>query len=253
MSGRTGVVAAGVLRDQRRSLVWWSLSVGAVATMYASFYPAIGATQLEVMIDAMPDFARAMGFDAMISAAGYLNMAVFSLLGAILTLTCAIGAGARLIAGDEEAGVLELDLAAPASRARIYAERLVVLWLTVGVLVLSITTVLLVLSAALDLGLVLANLAAAAVSLWVFAGTHGTVAYGVGAATGRRAHGLGAASGLAVTGYLFSYIGPLIDVPWMEIVSPFYWYVGNDPLLNGFDWGGLALLEIGRASWWARV
>ena len=251
----TGVVAGGVLRDQRRSLLWWSLSVAAVSAMYTSFYPSIGATQFEVMLDAMPAFVQAMGFDAMTSAAGYINMTVFSLLGAILTLTCAIGAGARLIAGDEEAGVLELDLAAPISRARIYAERLAVLWLTVAALVLSITAMLLILSAVLDLGLAVANVAAAGTSLVVFAGALGTLAFGVGAASGRRAYGLGAASGLAVAAYLFSYIGPLIDVPWMETVSPFAWYVGNDPLVNGFDWGGLSLLAALAASaagagWW---
>ena len=236
------IVAGGVLHDQRRSLMWWSLAVAAVTTMYTSFYPTIGAAKFEVMLDAMPAFARAMGFDAMISAAGYVNMTVFSLLGAILVLTCAIGAGARMIAGDEEAGVLELDLAAPVSRTRIYGERLAVLWLTVVLLVLSITATLLTLSAILDLGLAIANVAAAGISLAVFTGTLGTLAYGVGAATGRRAHGLGAASGLAVASYLFSYIGPLIDAPWMETVSPFSWYVGEKPIVNGFDWGGLALL-----------
>lgn len=242
MTARTGVVAGGVLHDQRRSLIWWSLAVAAVTTMYTSFYPTIGATKFEVMLDAMPAFARAMGFDAMVSAAGYINMTVFSLLGAILVLTFAIGAGARMIAGDEESGVLELDLAASVSRTHVYRERLAVLWLTVGLLVLSICAMLLVLSAALDLELAVANVVAAGTSLIVFTGTLGTLAYGVGAATGRRAHGLGAASGLAVTAYLFSYIGPLIDAPWMETVSPFSWYVGNDPLVNGFDWGGLALL-----------
>ena len=237
-----GVVAVGVLRDQRRSVGWWSLSVAAVAAMYTSFYPSIGAAQFEVMLDAMPAFVQAMGFDAMTSAAGYINMTVFSLLGVVLLLTFAIGSGARLIAGDEESGVLELDLAAPVSRVRIYVERLAVLWLTVAALVAGIAAVLLLLSAVLDLDLALARVAAAGVSLVVFAGTLGTLAFGVGAATGRRAHGLGAASGLAVLAYLFSYLGPLIDAPWMETVSPFSWYVGNDRLVNGFDPRGLAQL-----------
>jgi ABC-2 type transport system permease protein len=242
VTARKGVIAGGVLRDQRRSLIGWMLSVAAVATMYSSFYPAIGAAKFEVMLDAMPEFTRAMGFDAMISAAGYVNATVFSLLGAILVLTCAIGAGARMIAGDEEAGVLELDLAAPVSRTRIYRERLAVLWLTVVLLVLSITAVLLVLSAVLELELAIANVAAAGISLVVFTGTLGTLAFGVGAATGHRAYGLGAASGVAVLAYLFSYIGPLINASWMETVSPFSWYIANKPIMNGFDWGGLALL-----------
>ena len=242
MSAKTGTVAAGVLHDQRRSLIGWSVAVGAVATMYTAFYPSIGAAKFEVMLEAMPELARAMGFDTIVSAAGYVGSTVYSLLGAILCLVCAVGLGARLIAGQEQDGTLELDFAAPVTRTRIYLERLGVLWLTVLILVTSITVVLLALSAGLDLGLAPVNLAAAGTGLLMFAGAFGTLAYGVGAATGRRAYGLATAAGLAVLSYLMSYLSPLLEVEWMDAVSPFSWYIGNDPLLNGFDWGGLGLL-----------
>jgi len=160
----------------------------------------------------------------------------------VLVLVCAISLGARLIAGDEEAGILELDFSAPVTRDRVFLERLAVLWLTVLMLVLSITTTLLILSSALDLGLEPAKLIAASTGLLLFGGAMGTVAFGVGAATGRRGIGIGVASSLAVVAYLFNYLSPLIDAPWMESFSPFSWYIGNDPLLYGFDGGGLALL-----------
>lgn len=242
MSVRTGTIAAGALHDQRRGLIGWVLAVAVVATMYTAFYPSIGAAKFSVMLDAMPEFAKVMGFDKILSASGYVGATVYSLLGAVLVLVCAISLGARLIAGDEEAGILELDFSAPVTRDRVFLERLAVLWLTVLMLVLSITTTLLILSSALDLGLEPAKLIAASTGLLLFGGAMGTVAFGVGAATGRRGIGIGVASSLAVVAYLFNYLSPLIDAPWMESFSPFSWYIGNDPLLYGFDGGGLALL-----------
>src|SRR5665647_2875764 len=82
----------------------------------------------------------------------------------------------------------------------------------------------------------------ASTGLLVFGGALGTVAFGVGAATGRRGTGIGVASSLAVLAYLFNYLSSLVGAPWMESLSPFSWYIGNDPLINGFDGGGLALL-----------
>ncbi len=254
MNARTGTVMGGALHDHRHGLVGWSIAVALAATMYTVFYPSIGVTKFEVMLDTMPAFARVMGFDAIVSASGYVGATVYSLLGALLVLVCAISLGARLIAGDEEAGTLELDFAAPVPRIRVYLERLAVLWLTVLVLVLSITTTLLILSVMLDLGLAPMKLVATSGGLLLFGGGLGTVAYAVGAATGRRSTGIAAASSLATVAYLFNYLSPLIDAPWMETCSPFSWYIGHEPLLNGFDPGGLALLAalavvVGVAGW----
>ena len=109
-------------------------------------------------------------------------------------------------------------------------------------LVLTVSAVLLVMSATMDLGLSVAHLAAAGVGLWLFGGAFGTLAFAVGAATGRRGVALGVASGAAVMAYLFAYLGPLVDAGWMESVSPYGWYTSNEPLTNGFDWPGLGLL-----------
>ncbi|KUG57280.1 MULTISPECIES: ABC transporter permease subunit [Kocuria] len=243
MTGRGGTVLAGVLRTNRRSLLLWALAVAAVTALYTAFYPSVGGGQMDAMLESMPsEFITAMGFDSMTTAAGYVTSTVYSLLGAVLTLVCAIGLGARLIAGQEEDGTLELELSAPVSRRRIYAERLAALWLTVLVLVLALTAALGVLSAALELGLSAVNVAAASAGLLLFGGALGTVAFAVGAATGRRGTALGAAAAAAVASYLLSYLSPIAEAPWMEQISPFHWYIGAEPLATGFDGPGLALL-----------
>ena len=245
MTARTGTILLGVLRSQRRPIALWALAISAIALLYSSFYPSIGAVKFEAMMESMPpDLITAMGFEDMSSAAGYVSATVYSLLGAILTLVCAIGLGARLVAGHEEDGVLELELASPVSRGRIYAERLAVLWATVLAVVAAVTVVLFVLSLVLDLGLAVPNLLASSLGLVLFAGALGSLAFAVGAATGRRAVGLGVAAAVAVLAYMLSYIGPLIGGAWMETVSPYYWYIGAKPLINGADWAGYGMLVV---------
>lgn len=237
-----GTVAVGALRDLRRSIVGWSAAVAGVATLYTVFYPTIGATKFEVMLDAMPQLAEVMGLDAIVSAAGYVGATVYKLLGCVLTIVCALALGSRLVAGQEEAGVLELDFAASVSRTRVYGERLGVLWLGVLALVASISAAVLLLDVLLGLGLDRANVGAAGLGLLAFAGALGTVAFAVGAATGRRAWAIGVSSTIAVVSYVLSYLAPLVDQPWMDAVSPFSWYAGADPLLTGVDGPGLGRL-----------
>lgn len=243
MTAGGGTVLTGVLRTNRRSLLLWALAVAAVTALYTAFYPSVGGGQMDAMLESMPaELVTAMGFDSMATAAGYVSSTVYSLLGAVLTLVCAIGLGARLVAGQEEDGTLELELSAPVSRWRIYAERLAALWLTVLVLVAALSASLGVLSAALDLGLSATNVAAAGTGLLLFGGAMGTVAFAVGAATGRRGTALGTAAAVAVAAYLLSYLSPVAEAPWMEDISPFHWYIGAEPLSTGFDGPGLALL-----------
>lgn len=238
-----GVVLGGVLRAQGRSTALWALSLAGITMLYTAFYPSIGSAKLDVMMESMPPaLIEAMGLDAMASAAGFVAATVYTLVGLILALVCAIALGARLIAGQEEDTTLELELGSPVSRSRVYVERLAAVWLVVLALTLTITAVLAVMSATLDLGLDPGNLVVASSGYLIYVGTLGTIAFAVGAATGRRGIALGAASAVAVLGYLLAYLGPLADVGWMEDLSPFGWYSAADPLLTGDGWGGFTLL-----------
>ena len=238
-----GSVLRGVLRTHGRSLAFFALAISAVTVLYTSFYPSIGGEKFAVLVEAMPpEMVEAMGMDTMTSASGYVSGTVYSLLGAILTLVCAISLGARLVAGGEEDLTLELELASPVSRAQAYVERLGSLWLMLLGVAAAMTVVLLVLAGLMDLDLAVGNVVAASLSLWVFGATLGTVAFAVGAATGRRGVALGVATAIAVLAYLMSYLGPLADADWMDQVSPYGWYIAEQPLRNGFDWSGLGLL-----------
>jgi ABC-2 type transport system permease protein len=243
MAASTLPVLTGVIRDQRRSLSLWALALAAISAMYIAFYPAIGGTAMTDMISTMPeDLVVAMGYDRIGTAPGYITSTVYGLLGPILLLVFAILTGARLIAGEEEDGTLELELTSPVERRRVYTERLVALWLDVLVLVTVLTVVSYGLVVALDIDVGLTFLLAGSTGLYLLVIGMGTIAFGIGAITGRRAVALGVAAALAVLAFILDAIGPIVPAGWMTAVSPFSWYLENEPLANGFDVPRLLLL-----------
>jgi ABC-2 type transport system permease protein len=238
-------ITTGVLRDARRSLLGWALALGAVSFIYGAFYPAIGADQMQEMVELMPEgLASALGYDQLGSAAGYLSATVFGLLGPILLLVFAIGTGARLIAGEEEDGTLELELTHPVGRRRILAERLLALLASVVGLIAVLVAVILTLVATVELtGVTIGNVLAAALGLLLLVVAFGSLALAVGAATGRRAVGLGAAAALAGLSYVADAVGGMVEeVAWLTDVSPFSWYLAGQPLESGVDVAGFAAL-----------
>lgn len=237
------MIVAGVLRARRRSILWWSVAVAGVGVMYTLFFPMMQTMDTSAMLSSFPDSVMsALGWDALSSGAGYVHVTVYGLVGMAVLVACGIGAGARLVAGEEEAGLLELELAAPVGRERVYLERLAVLAISVAAPALALLAVLLVLDPVLGLEIPATNLVAATVALWLFGATIGLVSYAVGAVTGRRGVAAAAGAALAVLSYFASWVGPLAQLDWLARISPYWWYAGERPVVNGADWAGMALL-----------
>ncbi|HEX9717778.1 MAG TPA: ABC transporter permease subunit [Actinomycetota bacterium] len=232
-------VALKTLRDQRRALAWWALGLIGVAFMYAGFYPSIrdNAVKLNEYIESFPEPLRRafLGESGdFTSPAGYLNTELFSFMAPLLLLLYAIGSGARAIAGEEERQSLDLLLATPVRRRRVVVDKFgamlagaaglsVVLWASVAGL-----------GPPFDLTPGLWNLTAAVVSCYLLAVAFGAIALAIGCATGRRAQAIGVTGGLAAATYLFDVLAPSVQaLEWLQMLSPFYYYRGAEPLVNG--------------------
>jgi ABC-2 type transport system permease protein len=86
-------------------------------------------------------------------------------------------------------------------------------------------------------------LAAATVQLALFGICVAALTLGVGAATGRRAIAIGAGTAAAVLGYFGNNLAPQVHgLEWVRYLSPFFYYSGNKPLVNGVDPGYSAVL-----------
>lgn len=241
-------IAFGVLRERRRSILLWSLALTAVTALYTSFFPSMADSgeAMATYMDSLPEgMSEVLGMESIATAGGYLGSTVYGLLVPALLLVFAIGTGARLIAGQEEDGTLELELTHPVPRRRVLVERLVALWAALLVLVAVVTGVVAALAAGLDMDIGLDRILAGSTGLFLLVAGFGTVALAAGAATGRRAVALGVAAALAVLSYIADAASELLeDSAWLSAVSPWSWYLGDDPLVNGWDMQGLLLLAV---------
>jgi ABC-2 type transport system permease protein len=243
------IIARRFLHDRARSLRWWTLGVVALVMSTTALYPTIeGNESFEQLADDLPQaVVSAFGIDPTIgltSAPGYLHARLFSTLLPVVLLIFGIGLGTRAVAGAEEDGTLELTLAQPVTRRRLAIERYAAIvallaGLTVGASLVLVGSAAVV--GALDNvsvpGLLTACGAAGSLAL-----LHATIAFAVGAITGRRALALGAATTVAVAGYLVhGLLGVTDALHPLRFATPWHWYLGQNMLARGPAIGAVAL------------
>ena len=234
-------VWAKTLRDQRRGLLAWSVALVLLVGMYAGFYPSFhGSSSYNDLINQMPKalrdlFTAGAGGD-LSSGPGYIYMEVLSFMAPTLLLVYAIGAGAQAVAGEEERRTLDLLLATPITRGRLVVDKCLALATGIAVLTAAVGVATVAFGAATGMGLSTVNVVAAMVHLALLALVFGCLALLVGAATGRIALARGLPAGVAVVAYLINGFAP--SVSWLSPLrkfSPFFQYVGHDPIRSGFS------------------
>ena len=232
-------VLAKTLRDQRRALVWWSLGFLLTVFTYAAFWPNVhaNAAQFAQYIEKFPEAIRnMMGGADFGTPQGYVQTELFSLLGPILLLVYAIGAGARAIAGEEEADTLDLLLSTPVSRRRVLLDKLGAM--VAATLLLAALTLLglAVIGPLYDLHLPSIGLVAATLNLFLLALAFGVIALLVGTATGSKGAAVGVSSGLALVTFVLNTLAPSVaPLRPFRFVSPFHYYGAHSPLTSGFN------------------
>ena len=225
------------VRDAGRGLVFWTAGIVLLVVVTVSIYPSIeGNADLTEAVENYPKELTAFfgGELDFASGAGYLNGELYSLMVPLLLLVYGIGAGARAIAGEEEAGTLELLLAHPLRRRRVLLEKLgaaVVLLAGLGAIVFLVVTGS---SAVFGLDVGTADVAAATLGAVLLAAAFAALALLVGAATGSRALAIGVAASLVIASYLLYGLGNLVDaLEPVQALAPWDWYAGGDQLRNG--------------------
>lgn len=192
-----------------------------------------------------PDAVVAMigGVD-MSTPEGFLTGELFALVGPIAVIVLLTSMGGKALAGEEEKKTMGMLLANPISRSHVIAENVIAM--VVNAAIFGVVTFL-----GTWAGVALGGLDTVGVdgigsislTLSLFGLLFGAVALLVSAATGRTSMSNLATTGVAlITWFMFSFF-PLSETfePLAQF-SPWYWYLGGDPLLNGMDWGGAALL-----------
>jgi ABC-2 type transport system permease protein len=235
------IVAARLLRDRRTATLGWAAGFVALILFTVAFYPSIKDQRaIEDLLADMPETFRTMvGYQPDVplsSPAGYLHARLFSTIAPVLAIVYGIGAGARAVAGSEEAGTLEPLLANPITRGRVLVERYLATFALLLALAAVFSLALIVLAQPFDAldGISIANLLGACAAVFTLGLLHGTLAFTVGAAAGRRGLAIAVATSVAVAGYLIQNLFGLTDNlrPW-RVLSPWHWYLDRNMLADG--------------------
>lgn len=234
------------LWDARRSFLGWAIGLAGAAGIYTSSYALIEPTSYEEVIDAFPtEILEAMGWDDIATPTGYLGSTVFGLVVPILAVIFAIAVGTRFLAGDEEAGTMELTLSHPVSRTSLVLQRAgaaLLAGLGAGVVV---SMAVMGLAGPVGLDVPASRIIAASFSLGLMAVAFAMLAVAIGAWVGRRGIVLGACSAVAVFAYFASTVLTTVDgFEWLDRTSLFYYYDGQDILEDGLSIGNLVVLIV---------
>ena len=240
------------LARQRRTVAAWAVALAAVAGIYVPFYPVMGGGELQAMVDTFPpELISALGYDRIGTPEGYLTSTVFGLLGPALMLVFGVGLGARTIAGEEEAGGLELAASAPVRRDALLAGRVIAMHTQVALLAFVTFSVTALLSRVVGIDVALSGIASAALGLNLLVIAFATLTLAAGAASGRRGIAVAVGAGTAVAAFIADALSGIVergDI--LERLSPFSWYIAGDPVAQGIDIAGYALLgALTFAAW----
>ncbi|MBC6463335.1 ABC transporter permease subunit [Actinomadura sp. HBU206391] len=233
--------AARLLTDRRRSLLWWAAGMTALVAFTVSLYPSLkNQTSVEDLMRDLPETFRTMvGYQAgvpLTSPAGFLHARLFATVLPVVVLVFGIGAGARAIGGAEEDGTLEPLLANPISRTRLATERYLATIALLATVVVVFTLAVIALAplfGALS-GISPTNLLTACAAVFTLALPHTTLAYTIGAATGRRGPATAIAAAIAVSGYLIqNLLSTQGTAKVVRALSPWHWYLDQNMLAQG--------------------
>jgi len=113
------------LRRMRGQIIGWGIGLGLYAVMMAALFSTVAELDMEAYLTQFPEEMMAFfsNMSAVATPAGYMDTYFFSMMTLIVGIL-AISAGAGLLVGDEEKGILDLVLAHPVSRTRLFWGRL---------------------------------------------------------------------------------------------------------------------------------
>jgi ABC-2 type transport system permease protein len=246
------------LRESWPGTLGWTIGVAGVLFMYLPLFPSIGGNgQMQQIVDSLPpELVGALGYDQIGTGAGYAQGTFYGLIGFLLLTIAATSWGAGAIAGSEESGRLELDLAHGVGRGRYALESAAAILVRVVWFGVFAGAVVAVLNDSARLDIEPNRIVDATIVFVGLTMLAGSTALFVGALFGRRSWAVAAGVGISVAGYAFNAIANQVEeAEWLRAISPYSWAFHQPPLVDGLDPSGaialwaLSLALIAGSAW----
>lgn len=232
------------LRLRRRMVLGTAVGAALYLFVIIALYPSFkDDASLDTLISSNAAMSAMAGISGSItSPEGWLSANMYANIGPLLALLLTIGYGASCIAGQDADGSLGVIATLPIARRSLVGHKVITLALIAATvplasLALCLTGPLFQLTP--DWG----PLAGVTLTLSLLAFVFGAMAMWIGAASGNRGMALGIAGGVAAAAYLVSSLAPVVElVHRIRWISPFYWSVGANQIVDGISVGGLLAL-----------
>jgi len=248
-------VYAKALWDQRKALPAWASAVAFGILLEAAMWPSIkDMPSLDAYLKDFPDALKELfSIDQMATGAGFLNAELFTLMLPMIFIIFGITRGSRMIAGEEEAGTLDLMLVTPLSTTKLLLHEALALATSLAGLGAVVWLSTMAGSAAFGLGVSPWAAGAGALAVALLGLEFGMAALVTGALTGSRGLALGVPSALALGAYVLYVGGLFVDgLSGWRGWSPFEQALHSGPLAatlpGSFAWLALAPLVLVAAT-----
>ena len=174
---------------------------------------------------------------------GWYQIETFGMMAPIAVMIVAIAIGAGALAGEESRRTMGLLLANPIKRSRVVLAKswtMIFFSFLIGVITFASVALGSVLG---DLGMDIGFIAATCLLQTLVGLVFGALALALSAGTGKKKIAIFVAVGAGIGFHVFNSLTEINDTlaDWARW-SPFHYYLGNDPLNNGMDWGNAAVL-----------
>jgi ABC-2 type transport system permease protein len=231
------------LRFRARAVASAALGLVALTALVGSLYPSLGDSIADVEIP--KEIGDFIGGGDLATIQGWLRAEIMAVYGPVVFAVIAITSATATTAGEEEGHVFALVLAKPVPRRRLLLAKAAAIALLLVALAVAVLVGLRIAVAIAGGGVATAHLAAASLHLLAFGLTVGALALALGAGTGQRGLAAGVAAGITLVMYLVNGIAPVSDATsWLRYLTLFHYYEGGDPIANGIDAAGLAVLVL---------
>ncbi|MCJ7780371.1 MAG: ABC transporter permease, partial [Acidimicrobiia bacterium] len=196
------------------------------------------------LMDSLPEVLLALfGGGDMGTPEGWYQVESFGMMAPLAVMVVTVSIGARALAGEEENRTMGLLLANPVKRSTIIYQKtfaMALYGLAVGFSTFAGVAVGSLLG---GLGMDVGNIAATSLLVTLVGLVFGAFALALSAATGRVNVAVYGTVGVALILFVLNALLPFNDrLVGYAKVSPFYYYLTSDPLMNGMSWSHGAVL-----------
>jgi len=237
------------LYERRLSTFIWTVVFFAFVVLIIIFFPTLKDSFGQTLKDVPESLQNLLGNASDYqNINGYIDIQVIGQM-VFMTLILGIITGTSLLAGDENSRTLHTLLAQPVSRSKVYTEKFIAMAIILAIACIVGTFAGITLGALpvgeynnIDIGRSLQ----ATFMLWLITFAFGTLAYTIGAITGKRSVAGIVAGFYAFGGYMITTLASTANaLDKLNTFSPFHYFNQPSVMKHGLDMGNIAVLAIG--------